>query len=1069
MTVCSWTLTINDIHGRPTSFTFDLVPGVSPLILGQDIREHCNTFNLAEQKYIEMRRPYDDAYRYLFTYLIAKDRRLRLDIAPHPLSSKSTLLGNIHSSAKREPLAFCKRVHRYTHASAEEMKLLCKEANMLDEPLETAIDRVYEACEVCVKNGRPAPSRKVSLTHVNQAFNVELQIDFVFPTVRGKKHNVINMTDTGTNYSELVLCESRNAKAIVSAIENTWIYHHGAPEAISADDEFNRAPLQQFLNVHNISFKPRPTRRHNKTGIVERKNATVKAILSKLNDESSEASVEVLIKRAAFLSNLFSGSRLLSSFELVRGYLPSVVGLPSSLVTQELLDAHKEQTAIRKMQRLLHSRAHHSHQPELFNSGDNVWVFYNSSKQNEAAEWIKATVITACPHYLEVRRSNRGPPMRIAYEDVRFAPRGELATELMSCTLEEELDKPINTINDSANRNVQSDDLLPDPATSATDTAAQGTGPAHRSLLANTDTANCPDGGEKDIGEYAIAYRDKDPPDIAGKSLTRDISAELEKIHEIIGSKQVTAKQLSFAPPFIMDDAFKTEHTSNWLDAYEEVTESDVPRYANVITSHVVYKLKTDEDGTRKMKARLVPHGNHDNEKDTVRKDSSNASLFVVRLLLSLATFLSFRIATADIKGAFLQSGPINRQIFVRPPKEWHGPRGVLWKLRKLPYGIADAGRQWQKVVEKWMLDKAGVERVFGIPQLFAQRDGNGAIKLLIAKVTDDFLLGGSPKHMQMFIDKLKQRFDVGKVIIDDKIHFDGCEIEQDREGNITMSMQRYVERLNAIEVSRTRRKQRMEPATEKEVKQYRSLAATLMFLGNAVLPQASYATSLLQQLLPKLRVEELVTANNFLTEILALKPQIVFRAPPQPSEIEEVLVSTFADASFNHSSRSGYGQTGLITGLRMKRKNGVDLFHAIDWSSSKQKRVSYSPYGAEVLACAEGDDRGFYLKAGLSHVFEKTKIRNELTTDSLCLFDTITTLHESKDYRLRPTVQRMRNSFDSRELDFMRWIPGTQNPADALTKRNANTWILLNKILATGVLCTQIECGFAVDSAVWQ
>ena len=207
MTVCSWTLTINDIQGRPTSFTFDLVPGVSPLILGQEVREYCNTFNLAEQKYAEMRRPFDDAYRYLFTYLVTKDRRLRHDIAPHPLSSKRTLLGNINSNAKIEQLAFCKRVHRYTHATADEMKLLCKEANMLDEPLETAIDRVCNACEVFVKNGRPAPSKKVSLTHVNQAFNVNLQIDSMFPTVRGKKRTIINMTDTGTNYCELVLCK----------------------------------------------------------------------------------------------------------------------------------------------------------------------------------------------------------------------------------------------------------------------------------------------------------------------------------------------------------------------------------------------------------------------------------------------------------------------------------------------------------------------------------------------------------------------------------------------------------------------------------------------------------------------------------------------------------------------------------------------------------------------------------------------------------------------------------------------------------------------------------------------
>lgn len=48
MTVCSWTLTILDTTGKPTAFTFDLVSGSSPLIIGMDVRAHCNTYNLGD-------------------------------------------------------------------------------------------------------------------------------------------------------------------------------------------------------------------------------------------------------------------------------------------------------------------------------------------------------------------------------------------------------------------------------------------------------------------------------------------------------------------------------------------------------------------------------------------------------------------------------------------------------------------------------------------------------------------------------------------------------------------------------------------------------------------------------------------------------------------------------------------------------------------------------------------------------------------------------------------------------------------------------------------------------------
>lgn len=581
------------------------------------------------------------------------------------------------------------------------------------------------------------------------------------------------------------------------------------------------------------------------------------------------------------------------------------------------------------------------------------------------------------------------------------------------------------------------------------------------------DTARS-DGGDKDIGSYALQQNRSHNETPKQPYLTRDHQTELDTIQETIGSKQVSRSQLGFAPPWLLDESLKSEHDSNWKNAYVEVQDKTVPRDANVISSHVIYKVKTEEDGARRLKARIVPHGNHDSEKEEIRKDSSNAQLFVVRLLLSLVTFLDFRIATADITGAYLQSGPIKRDIYVRPPRDWGCDRSILWKLLKLPYGIVEAGRQWQTVVEEWMLNEAGLERVFGLSQLFTKRKKDGSICLIIAKVTDDFLIGGTIEEIHKFINALSKRFIVGKTVIDKKIFFDGCELEQLIDESIKMSMVRYLERLKPITISRTRKKERSDKAITSELKQYRSLACTLMYLGNGVLPQASYVTSLLQQLVARVTVEQLVLANDILSDLMKLKPWIIFKKPPMVSEINEILVSTFTDASFNKSAQSGYGQTGTITGLHIRLRNGLGIFHPVDWCSTKQRRVSYSPYGAEVLACADADDRGFYFKSGINSIFCEAKIRNELYTDSMCLYNTITTLHEGKDFRLRPTVQRIRNSFDSKELDFMRWIPGTINPADALTKRSPETRKLLNELLAGGTICMDLDSGYVHNSATW-
>lgn len=88
-----------------------------------------------------------------------------------------------------------------------------------------------------------------------------------------------------------------------------------------------------------------------------------------------------------------------------------------------------------------------------------------------------------------------------------------------------------------------------------------------------------------------------------------------------------------------------------------------------------------------------MSHANRDSEKKDIRKDSSTVQFDFIRLLLAVSTLLGMRLVMAEIKGAYLQSGPIKREIFARPPREWEGQRGRVWKLKKLPYGIVQGGR----------------------------------------------------------------------------------------------------------------------------------------------------------------------------------------------------------------------------------------------------------------------------------------------------------------------------------------------------------------------------------------
>lgn len=95
---------------------------------------------------------------------------------------------------------------------------------------------------------------------------------------------------------------------------------------------------------------------------------------------------------------------------------------------------------------------------------------------------------------------------------------------------------------------------------------------------------------------------------------------------------------------------------------------SKIPAGANVITSHVIYKVKTNDDGSLKMKELIAPHGNKDIDKDKLKTNSAACPPVGIRILLSLASVFKWCLAKVDFTSAFLQTGKAERDVYVVPP-----------------------------------------------------------------------------------------------------------------------------------------------------------------------------------------------------------------------------------------------------------------------------------------------------------------------------------------------------------------------------------------------------------------
>jgi hypothetical protein len=84
----------------------------------------------------------------------------------------------------------------------------------------------------------------------------------------------------------------------------------------------------------------------------------------------------------------------------------------------------------------------------------------------------------------------------------------------------------------------------------------------------------------------------------------------------------------------------------------------------------------------------------------------------------------------------------------------------------------------------------------------------------------------------------------------------------------------------------------------------------------------------------------------------------------------------------------------------------------------------------------AHGFDIGTSLKSTLDTIYPATPIPLILCTDLKSLFDCIVKLGTTQEKRLIIDVMCLRQSYERREITECRWINGSSNPADAMTKK---------------------------------
>ncbi|GAA0186984.1 transmembrane signal receptor [Lithospermum erythrorhizon] len=275
-----------------------------------------------------------------------------------------------------------------------------------------------------------------------------------------------------------------------------------------------------------------------------------------------------------------------------------------------------------------------------------------------------------------------------------------------------------------------------------------------------------------------------------------------------------------------------------WITAMQEeliqFDKNDVwelvprPPGCNVIGTKWIFKNKMDESGNvTRNKARLVAQGYTHIE-----------GIEAIRLLLSIACLLKFKLFQMDVKSAFL-NGVVQEEVYVEQPKEFidvQYPEHV-YKLKKALYGLKQAPRAWYERLTVFLLNngysRGGVDNT-----LFIKREKN---QMMVAQIyVDDIVFEGVSNHLvKQFVQQMEAEFEMS--VVGELKYFLGFQINQ-MEDSIFISQANYAKNMMkkfGLESSKTKRTPfathlkvtKDEDGKAVDVRLYRSMIGSLLYL----------------------------------------------------------------------------------------------------------------------------------------------------------------------------------------------------------------------------------------------
>ena len=416
-----------------------------------------------------------------------------------------------------------------------------------------------------------------------------------------------------------------------------WISVHGAPKRLFSDNggEFNAQIVRDMCENFNIQVVTTAGYSPWSNGICERHNMIITETLQKIMD-SHACDIQTAFCWAIMAKNCLHNVNGFSPYQIAFGRNPN---LPSVLDDQ--LPALEGETVSEVVGKHINAM-HHARQAfikaecsdkirralrkqtrnydESCQAGDRVYY-----KRPDSESWKGPGTVIGCD----------GP--------IVFVRHGGALVKVHKCSLRK------------VNQNDKSEDVI----NNIVDVNVSNNSNKHDEMEFKV-SETCNSGDSNDTDNCRRSSRPKSKP----KWMQDFVEGSDE---EVMITENI---DMAFAKQTELDSWVKN-------DVYEEVQFEG----QKLISTRWVCTLKSTEEGI-KSKARLVARGFEEYTLN-VDKDSPTCAHESLRLILAVLAQNSWKVNSMDIKTAFLQGKPIDRDVYIRPPKEANTNSNVVWKLKK--------------------------------------------------------------------------------------------------------------------------------------------------------------------------------------------------------------------------------------------------------------------------------------------------------------------------------------------------------------------------------------------------